>query len=96
MRGFCQFQHGVSLDEYIRSKEVPGTKTALTFSEWNAVAAFAWFHCRDQFHWIDASKEQPPKAVVHQGFTWGGEARKLEDIAKFKEKIAVGMALESR
>lgn len=85
MRGFCQFQHGTSLDEYIHSKEVPGSQTALTFSEWNALGAFSWFHCRDQFHWIDASKEEPPKAIVHQGHTWSGDKRKLEDITKFRE-----------
>lgn len=89
MRGFCQFQHGVSLDEYIKQREVPGSPTALTFSEWNALGAFGWFHAKDQFHWIDASREEPPPAVCFQGYTWGGEQRKQEDLSKFREILDV-------
>lgn len=85
IRGFCSYKHGVSLDEYIKAQSVPNSPLALSFSEWNAVAAFAFTHCPDQFHWIDTSKEEPPEGCCDQGFSHGGPSRLQEDIAKFRE-----------
>ncbi len=85
IRGFCQYRHGVSLDEYIKAQCHPTNPLALVFSEWNTVAAFAHRHCPEQFHWINASKEIPSPGRVYQGFSWGDAKRKSEDIAKFKE-----------
>jgi len=87
MRGFCQFKHGVSMDEYIRRIADNSRPLALSFSEFNALSAFSKRHCPEEFHWIDASKEEPPPACTWQGYSHGGEARKQEDIAKFKELL---------
>jgi hypothetical protein len=84
VRGFCQFKHGVSLDEYIKSRQT-SNPLDLVFSEWNCLAAFAKYYCPEFFHWIDSSVTEPPPSCVHQGFTWGGEARKQEDLSKFRE-----------
>jgi hypothetical protein len=85
MRGFCQFKHGISMDEYIRRLSDSSRPLALVFSEFNALSAFANRHCPEEFHWIDASKEEPPPACSFQGYSHGGEQRKQEDLAKFRE-----------
>lgn len=85
MRAFCEMQHGIPLWDYIQNQGNPAHPLALVFSEWNALSAFSLKHARDQFHWIDLSKEEAPAACCVQGFSHGGEGRKQEDIAKFRE-----------
>lgn len=85
IRGFCQFKHGIPLNEYIASKAVPNVLTALVFSEFNALGAFAFNHCKDQLHWIDSSVTEPPPGVCWQGHTWDTPEKNALNVAKMKE-----------
>lgn len=83
LRTFCKYRHGKSLEDYIMGEADPENGLALRFSEWNCLGFFLWEYHRDKVHWVLDSEAGPP--VVYQGFTHGGEQRKLEDIAKFRE-----------
>lgn len=85
IRTFCLYKHGCTLEEYIMAQAVPGSPTALTFSEWNCLGFFLWEYHRDKVAWVLDSEAGP--ACIHQGFTHGGEKRKQEDLAKFKELL---------
>lgn len=87
-RTFCKYRHGCNLEDYIMGQAVPGSPTALVFSEWNCLGFFLWEYHRDKVEWILDADAGP--ACVYQGFTHGGEARKLEDIANFKELLHDG------
>lgn len=83
LREFCQIKHGKTIEQYIMGEADPNNGLALRFSEWNCLGFFLWEFHRDKVHWVLDSEADP--ACVYQGFTHGGEARKQEDIAKFKE-----------
>lgn len=85
LRTFCKYRHGKSLEDYIMGQAVPGSPTALVFSEWNCLGFFLWEYHRDSVAWVLDSEADP--ACVYQGFTHGGEGRKAEDLAKFKELL---------
>lgn len=85
-RKFCQYRHGKSLEEYIMGEADPGNNLALKFSEWNCLGFFLWEYHRDKVAWFVDSKAGTP--CIYQGFTHGGEQRKQEDLAKFKELLA--------
>lgn len=52
LRKDCMARHGVDIGNYIHSKGV--------FSEWNVLGFYAWLYHRDEFHWVDCTKECPP------------------------------------
>lgn len=58
LREFCYEKHGVSIEEYVMSRK--------SFSEFNVLGHFAWLYHRDEFHWIDTSKDELPKLTVAQ------------------------------
>jgi hypothetical protein len=82
-RNFTKYRHGKTIEQYIMGEAVPNSPTALVFSEWNCLGFFLWEFHHDKIHWVKDTEAEP--ACVYQGFTHGGEARKQEDIAKFKE-----------
>lgn len=85
-RKFCQYRHGKTLEEYIMGEADPGNHLALKFSEWNCLGFFLWEYHRDKVAWFVDSEAGAP--CIYQGFTHGGEQRKQEDLAKFKELLA--------
>lgn len=87
---FCLYRHHKTIHEYIMGLAVPNNPLALVFSEFNCSAWFAWSFRKDDFIWKTPDEAGP--AFVHQGFTWGGEKRKSEDLAKFAELLAEPIA----
>lgn len=85
LRTFCQYRHGKTIEEYIMGEADPNNGLALRFSEWNCLGFFLWEYHRDSISWVLDSDASP--SCVHQGFTHGGEQRKQEDLAKFKELL---------
>lgn len=83
LRTFCKYRHGKSLEDYIMGEADVSNGLALNFSEWNCLGFFLWEHHRERIHWVTDSETGP--ACVYQGFTHGGEQRKQEDLAKFRE-----------
>ena len=57
----------ISIEQYVLTK-VQGRE----FSEFNAVGA--WLHAfkHDEYKWLDTEKEELPKTVVDQHWSWGG------------------------
>lgn len=84
-RKFTQYRHGKSLEDYIMGEADPGNGLALRFSEWNCLGFFLWEFHRDKVNWVLDS--DAGHACVYQGFTHGGEQRKQEDLAKFKQLL---------
>lgn len=85
MRGFCQYVHGIPLNEYVMTQGNPEKEAELVFSEFNAIAAFSYHHCHGYFHWINMKDQPAPDPVCHQGFTWAGRERMEQDIEQFKK-----------
>lgn len=83
LRTFCKYRHGKSLEDYIMDQRDPGNTLALNFSEWNCLGFFLWEYHRSKVHWVLDSEADRP--CIYQGFTHGGEQRKHEDLAKFRE-----------
>lgn len=83
LRTFCKYRHGKSLEDYIMGEADVSNELALKFSEWNCLGFFLWEYHRERIHWVTDSDAGP--ACVYQGFTHGGEQRKQEDLAKFRE-----------
>jgi hypothetical protein len=81
LREFCEKQHGMPLDKCVMSQPLR------SFSEFNAVGAFAYAFHRDRFHWINTEEVPPsewPALTVLQKHSWGGLTPEIE--AEF-EKI---------
>lgn len=57
--------HGMSLERYIMSQ--PNRE----FSEFNAVAAWLWFHHHDRIEWHNTDEDMGT-VFVHQHYSWGG------------------------
>ena len=51
-RDFCIQKHGVTIDEYVMSRD--------RFSEFNCIGFYAWQHCPEKFSWINTDEEIPP------------------------------------
>lgn len=83
LRAFCKFKHRVELVDYIMGRAVPGSPSALVWSEFNCGGAYAMEYEREMFSWVEDKDALP--GYVLQGFTWAGKQRMEEDIAKFKQ-----------
>ena len=55
-RDFCIQKHGVTIDEYVMSRD--------RFSEFNCIGFYAWQHCPEKFSWINTDEEIPPSLTV--------------------------------
>ena len=64
-REYCHATHGMILSEYIK------IQPNRSFSEFNALGAFAYEKYRDKFAWVNTVEEQVPPPVVRQFFSWG-------------------------
>lgn len=92
LREFCRVTHKQELSDYIMAQADP--KNMLSFSEFNCAGAFAWFHHREKFEWIDKTKEIV-EPCVFQGFTHGGEERKAQDLAEFERLLSGAIPVPS-
>lgn len=88
VRAYCVQVHKQELCDYIHAQHKEGQ--LLTFSEFNCMGAYAFKHCPERFTWLD--KDDAPPAVVHQGFTHGGEERKAQDLAEFERILSQRLA----
>lgn len=61
--------HKKSFKEYVLSCK-PDFPQGI--SEFNVLAAYAWKHMHDQYHWIDVGTELRPKDKIHQNWSHGG------------------------
>lgn len=80
--GFCQVWHHQSLAEYILSQP------AKEFSEFNALGALAYYRARDDFSWLDTTKEPLPELVALQ--KWSHDPFTDETKAEFEEILKGG------
>lgn len=83
LRTFCKYRHGKSLEDYIMGEADPNNGLSLRFSEWNCLGFFLWEYHRDRIEWVLDSAAGP--GCIYQGFTHGGDGRRDEDLAKFRE-----------
>lgn len=85
--GFCHIWHKQSLTDYILSQ--PNKE----FSEFNALGALAYSRARDDFYWLDTTKEPLPEVVAIQ--KWSHEPFTDETKAEF-EAILKGDSTENK
>lgn len=77
---FCQAHHGQRLTDYILSQP------AKEFSEFNALGALAYYRARDQFSWLDTTKEPLPELVAIQ--KWSHDPFTEADKAEFEQILS--------
>lgn len=65
LAAFCQLTHGMSLTDYILSQPYR------EYSEFNALGSLAYSRAREDFHWIDTTKQELPPTVLLQEFSHG-------------------------
>lgn len=71
-RKFCEKEHGTTLEEYVMSQ--PGR----SFSEYNALGAYAYTFHRDKFSWCDTTKDEWPALTVNQKWSVGGLTEEIK------------------
>lgn len=89
MRAFCVGQHGMTFDKYVMSQP------HRSFSEFNALGAFAYYFHRDRFNWINTEEvpaDQWPPLTVLQKFSHGG----LDESIKAEFELILSGGVESR
>lgn len=74
IRQFCINQHGVSLDDYLKGRT--------TFSEFNVAGWHCWQYHRDDFYWLDTSKEALPELKLRQFWSRDPIAKNLDEIQR--------------
>jgi hypothetical protein len=66
LREFCHTKHGCIVSSYVKMQPLR------SFSEFNALGAYAWKFHRDKFHWINTTEMALPEPFARQFFSWGG------------------------
>jgi hypothetical protein len=66
LRDFCRARHGVDLETWVLRQ------TPLGFSEFNALAAHAFFHEPEAYAWVEADDPTLDEAPCRAYWSWGG------------------------
>lgn len=66
LRGFCIGKHGQTLWNYIMEQQ------GRAFSEFNVAGHFAYLHHREDFTFLDTTKDTFPPDYVKQFYSWDG------------------------
>ena len=82
LREFCLIKHNQTLEDYIMAQTVPGSPTALVFSEWNCLGFFLWTYHREKVHWVLDTEAGP--ACTWQGHTHDTPEKNAANIAEMK------------